>query len=161
MHRVLIYIVIQPDGRVFPVEIDAIGVEIVAYFLYRPGEFGSSLCCEKTVGTILTSAPSAHGQDHFQVRVRFFQADHFFYDGAVPCIGDPVPVTIQMPKAKYQLRYPVHIYAIQPGDATTVIGNYFHIPGLLGAHAAQEKKAGNEQEFYVITIHCKRALLPA
>jgi hypothetical protein len=79
--------------------------------------------------------------------VRFFQADHFFYDGAIPCTGDLVPVTVQMPKAKYQLRYPVHIYAIQPGNTATVIGNYFHIPGLLGGQTAKEKKIENEQEF--------------
>ena len=53
------------QGGVFPIEVDAVGVEAVGEVFDRTGEFGSPLVGGEDVGAGLAAAPAAEGEDNF------------------------------------------------------------------------------------------------
>src|SRR5882757_899986 len=82
--------------RVFPIQVDAVRVEIIGELFYGAYEFFSSFPGAKDEGTGLAASPSAQGEDHFQVGIFTFQIDHVPDGGAVPGIIDKKTVALQV-----------------------------------------------------------------
>src|SRR5579863_2749786 len=88
------------EGGVFPVEVDAVGVEVVGQFFNRLDEFGAAVFGGEDVGTGFAAAPAAEGEDDFEARVRLLEGDQFFNGGGIPRIIHVKLIAVEVAEAE-------------------------------------------------------------
>jgi hypothetical protein len=111
------------QGRVFPVEIDAVGVEEVCQLPYRSAELPSSFFCGEDAAAGPAPCPSSHGEDHFQPGVPGFEANDAIYNGAIVGAGNDHPVAPEVTEAENDMGQFIRRKAIEVEGFCGIIGD--------------------------------------
>jgi len=85
---------------IFPVEVDAVGMEKVGEVFYTGYKFFAAAVGGEDVGACLTASPAAEREYDLEPRILFLQADEVPDDGAVACAIDRKLIAFEVAEAE-------------------------------------------------------------
>ena len=111
------------EGWIFPVEVDAVGMEIISELFDRVGKLAASAICGEYIRTGLAAAPAAERKDHFELGVLLFQGHHVHDSSGISCIFYMEHVAFQVTEAEDDMGQLVCSEAVDVSSPAGIIAN--------------------------------------